>query len=74
MPGPGAQVPVQVPGGMVADLDDPGLAALAADGEFPLPQVDVTALRVARVVPQAGRLGQPDAGRTDLGSADGPSV
>jgi hypothetical protein len=31
-------------------------AALAADGDFPLPQVDVAA-------PQAGQLRQPDAGR-----------
>ena len=54
--GAGAQVPVQAPGGLVADLDDPVLAALAADRELPLPQVDVTAA-------QGGQLGQPDAGR-----------
>jgi hypothetical protein len=56
MPGAGAEVPVQAAGGLVADLDDAVLAALAADGDLPLPQVDVTA-------PQAGQLGQPDAGR-----------
>ena len=31
----------------MADLDDPVLAALAADRDLPLPQVDVTAPRVA---------------------------
>jgi hypothetical protein len=45
--GAGALVPVQVPGGLVADLDDPVFVALAADGDLPLPQVDVA-------VPQAG--------------------
>jgi hypothetical protein len=53
VPGAGAQVPVQAPGGLVADPDDPVLAALAEDGDLPLPQVDVNA-------PQAGQLGQPD--------------
>jgi hypothetical protein len=62
VPGAGADVPVQAPGGLVADLDDPVLAALAADGDLPLPQVDVTAPRVTGVVPQASQLGQPDAG------------
>ena len=57
-PGAGAQVPVQAPGGLVADLDDPILAALAANHKLPLPQVDVTAA-------QAGHLGQPDAGRSE---------
>jgi hypothetical protein len=37
VPGPGAEVPVQAPGGLVADPDDPVLAALAADCDFPLP-------------------------------------
>jgi hypothetical protein len=63
VPGAGAQVPVQAPRGPVADPDDPVLAALAADSDLPLPQVDVTALRVTGVVPQAGQFGQPDAGR-----------
>ncbi len=65
MPGPGAEVPVQAPGGLVADPDDPVLAALAADGDLPLPQIDVTAPRVTGVIPQAGQLGQPDAGRPE---------
>ena len=55
MPG-AAQVPVQAAGGLVADADDPVLAALAADGDLPLPQVEVTGS-------QAGQFGQPDAGR-----------
>ncbi len=42
VPGAGAQVPVQAAGCLVADLDDPVLAALAADGDLSLPQVDVT--------------------------------
>ena len=37
VPGTGPQVPVQAPGGLVADPDDPVLAALAADCDFPLP-------------------------------------
>jgi hypothetical protein len=73
VPGAGAQVPVQAEGGLVADLDDPGLAALAADGDLPLPQVDVAEPRVTGVVPQGGQLGQPDAGgpeyRDDRGIA-----
>jgi hypothetical protein len=55
VPGAGAEVPVQAPGRVVADPDDPVFAALAADGDLPLPQVDVAG-------PQAGQLGQPDAG------------
>ena len=62
VPGSGAQVPVQAEGGLVADLDDPGLAALAADGDLPLPQVDVAVPRVAGVVAEVGQFGQPDAG------------
>src|SRR5271169_3962407 len=65
VPGAGPQVPVQAAGGLVADPDDAVLAALAADGDLPLPQVDVTAARVTGVVPQAGQLGQPDAGRPE---------
>jgi len=53
VPGAGADVPVQAPGRLVADPDDPALAALAAHGDLPLPQVDVAALPVAGVVPQA---------------------
>jgi hypothetical protein len=53
---PGALLPVQAPGGLVADLDDPVLTAFAADSDLPLLQVDVAAS-------QAGQLGQPDAGR-----------
>src|SRR5260370_34692577 len=63
MPGAGAQVPVQAAGSTVADLDRAGLACLAADGDLPLPQVDITALRVVRVVPDARQLRQPDPGR-----------
>ena len=65
MPGTGPQVPVQAAGCLVADPDDPGLAALAADGDLPLPQVDVAAPRVTGVMPEAGQLGQPDAGRLE---------
>src|SRR5580704_6028457 len=65
MAGAGAEVPVQAPGGLVADPDDPVLAALAVDGDLPLPQVYVAAPRVTGVVPQAGQFGQPDAGRLE---------
>jgi hypothetical protein len=37
VPGPGSQVPVEAAGCLVADLDDAVLAALAADGDLPLP-------------------------------------
>jgi hypothetical protein len=37
-------------------------SALAADGDLPLPQIDVTAPRVIGVVQDASQLGQPDAG------------
>ena len=65
MAGAGAEVPVQAAGRLVADPDDPVLAALAVDGDLPLPQVDVAAPRVTGVVPEAGQLGQPDAGRPE---------
>jgi hypothetical protein len=64
MPGAGAEVPVQAAGGLVADLDDPVLAALAVDDELPLPQVEITAA-------QADELGQPDAGRGEHGDDGG---
>jgi hypothetical protein len=35
VPGAGADVPIQAPGGLVADPDDPVLAALAADRHLP---------------------------------------
>ncbi len=56
VPGPGADVPVQGAGGLIADPDDPGLAALAVDGDLPVPQVRVTAPRVAWVVTDPGQL------------------
>src|SRR5271165_6315498 len=65
VPDPGQQVPVEAAGCLVADPVDPGLAALAADGDLPLPQVDVAAARVAGVVAEAGQCGQPDAGRLE---------
>jgi hypothetical protein len=37
VPGPGLQVSVEAAGCLVADLDDAVLAALAPDGDFPLP-------------------------------------
>jgi len=50
VPGAGALVPVQAPGRVVADPDNPVFTALAADGDLPLPQIDVAA-------PQAGSYG-----------------
>jgi hypothetical protein len=49
----------------VADLDDPGFAVLAPDGNLPLPQIQVTTLRVLRVVTDSGEFGQPDTGRPE---------
>ena len=65
MPGAGPQVPVQAAGCLVADPDDAGLAALAADGDLSPPQVNVAAPRVTGVVAEAGQLGRPDAGRLE---------
>ena len=48
VPGAGPQVPVEAAGCLVADLDDAVLAALAADGDLPLPQVDVAVPRSNR--------------------------
>ena len=47
MPGADAEVPVEAAGGVEADLDDPGLAALAVHGDLPVPQVHVAAPRVS---------------------------
>ena len=47
--GAGADVPVESAGRLVADLYDPLLAVLAADGDLPLPQVEVATLRVVSV-------------------------
>jgi hypothetical protein len=44
----------------VADLDRTGPAALAADGDLPLPQVDIAVLRVAGVAADPGKLRQAD--------------
>ena len=58
VPSAGTEVPVQAAGRLVADLDDAVLAALAADGDLPLPQVDVAAPRVTGVVAE-GRPARP---------------
>jgi hypothetical protein len=65
MYGTGPQVPVDAAGGLIADRDDAGLAALAEDPDLPAVQVQVTVGRVARVVPDAGQLRQPDPGRLE---------
>jgi hypothetical protein len=41
VPGASPQVPVQAPGGLVADLDDPVPSALATGRDLPLSQVHV---------------------------------
>jgi hypothetical protein len=46
VPGPDAQVAVNAAGGLMADPDDPRLAALAANHDLPVLQVNVTALAV----------------------------
>src|ERR1039457_1235377 len=53
VPGAGTEVPVQAPGSLVTDPDDPVLAALAADRNLPLPQINVAAPWVTRVIPHA---------------------
>jgi hypothetical protein len=44
-------------GGAVADLDDPGPAAVAGDGDLSPLQVHVTTLAVTGAVPDPGQLG-----------------
>jgi hypothetical protein len=71
VPGPGAEVPVQGAGGVVADLDLAGRAALAVDGDLAVPQVDIAALRVGWVIAEARELGQADPGRREYGDHGG---
>src|SRR5258707_13961502 len=61
------RIPVETAGGLMADLDDPRLAALATDRDLPAPQVNITAQRVIRVVADPGQLRQPDAARREHG-------
>jgi hypothetical protein len=65
MAGARPEVPVEGAGRRVADLDDALVAVLAADGDLPLPQVQIATLRIHRVVADPGELGQPDAGRLE---------
>jgi len=65
MPGPGPEIAVQGTGGLVSDPDDPRLAALAADGDLALPQVEVAEPGVAGVVADPGQLASPDTGRLE---------
>ena len=58
MPGAGALVPVQAPGSLVADPDDPVFAAFAADRDLPLPQVDVAGSGATSVAPGWTAAGQ----------------
>src|SRR5208282_3110465 len=71
VPGADAEVPVEAAGGVVADLDGPGLAAFAVDGDLPVPQVDVAAPRVAGVVADARKLRQAHSGRLEHGDQGG---
>src|SRR5271166_3789186 len=71
VPGADADVPVQAAGCVEADLDGPGLAALALDGDLPVPQVHVAAPRVVSVVPDSGQLRQADPGRPEHGDQGG---
>jgi hypothetical protein len=63
MPGSDAEVPVQGAGGLVPDPDHPGPAALATDGDFAVPEIEVAAAAVVRVVEDPGQLRGPDPGR-----------
>jgi len=47
--------PVQGPGARIADLDDALLAVLAADGDLPLPRVQIATLRIYRVATDPGQ-------------------
>jgi hypothetical protein len=43
VPAADPEVPAEGAGSVVADLDGPGLAALAVDGDLPVPQIKVAA-------------------------------
>ena len=62
---PDPQVPVHAPSRLVADLDDPFPAGLAADPDLPARQVQVAAGRIARVAADPGEFGPADAGRQE---------
>jgi hypothetical protein len=57
----------------MGDLDHPRLAALAADGDLPLPQVHVAGLRVVRVIADPGQLRGADTPRLEHGGDRGVS-
>ena|SRR6266851_4864210 len=65
MPCPDPDVAVEAEGGLVVDPDDPRLTGLAPDRDLPLPQVNVTTLRILRVVDDPGQLRQPDPNRPE---------
>jgi hypothetical protein len=71
VPCPHAKVPVQGAGCLEADRDQPRLASLAGDPDFPPVQVQVTVFWIVWRVPDAGQFGQPDAGRLDHGQHRG---
>lgn len=60
MPCPDRDVAVEAQAGLVADPDDPRLTALAPDRDLPLPQVNITALRILGVIDDPGQLQQTD--------------
>src|SRR5258708_29817239 len=65
VPGPDPEVAVEAAGSVIADPDDPGLAALAPDGDLTVPQVHVTAPWVFGVVADPGQFRHSDAGRLE---------
>src|ERR1700733_13027679 len=71
VPGPDPEVPVEGAGGVVADLDRAGPAALAVHGDLPVPQVDVAAPGVAGVVADAREFRQAHPGRREHGDHGG---
>jgi hypothetical protein len=74
VPGPDPDIAVQGTGGLVPDPDDPRPAALAADGDLALPQVEVAAPGVVWVLADPGQLPGPDpspAGRFEHGDDRG---
>ena len=68
LPGADPEVPVEGASGVVADLDGPGLAALAVDGDLPVPQVEVAAPRVVGVIADARQADARPSGRPAGGS------
>jgi hypothetical protein len=72
IPGADPDLAVKTADGLIAEPDDPRLAALAADGDLALRQVNVAALRVVWIVMDTG-VPRWSSGHTTLAKAVHPA-